>query len=129
MLEVIIFGFDEKIKSYLDKFAEANDVFKDKYENSGKTIKGCCKYITDKMREIASKSGASRGCLQVEDDVVYQMAVEYFEEDAIKEEKPKEKPTEKPAAPTEPKCAKLAKDKKEKEKAQEKGQLLELSLF
>lgn len=101
MIVVPIFGFTEKIKWYLDTLAEKDEAFKAKYENTEKTIDGCCKRITNYVREsihAVRENGMSCGGVQIDDDTVYQLAVQYFVDDTIVEEKPKPKAEPKPKA-------------------------------
>ena len=144
MLAVIVTGLEESLKRYLKEYAECNEPFADKYKNSGKTDKGCYNYIVGKVKELITASGAkgSGGC-QIEDDVVYAIAVEYFMNDDIKETKPApaapkaEKKANKATKETEQadgtpqviKSLKLPKSKAEEKKAKAQGQLLQLDLF
>ena len=65
--------FENTIKAHLDKVAEGDAVFAEKYSPEG--IKGCCKYI---MAEAKKK--AQNGCAVIADEEVYGWAVHYFDE-------------------------------------------------
>lgn len=119
---------EEAIKAYLDQFAAEDAAFALVYPSTSKTIEGCCRYIYKHYEEEARKANHAR-CLAVADADVYGLAVTYFEEESIKEEKPTAKPTEKPAAkqvkfvkPTEKPTAKPT-------KAQPKAKFVQLELF
>lgn len=75
---------DTRLKDYLDERAAQDPVFAIKYQTSGKTIEGCLKYITDEARKAAS--GKNSFCAT--DESVFGLAVHYFDEDSIKEQKP-----------------------------------------
>lgn len=74
-------AFENTIKAHLDKVAETDAVFAEKYNPEG--IAGCCKYIT-----AEAKKRAQNGCAIIADEEVYGWAVHYFDEglDAPKEE-------------------------------------------
>ena len=65
--------FENTIKAHLDKVAETDAVFAEKYSPEG--IKGCCKYITAK-----AKKKAQNGCAIIADEEVYGWAIHYFDE-------------------------------------------------
>lgn len=75
--------FEKTIKAHLDKVAETDAAFAEKYNPEG--IAGCCKYIT-----AEAKKRAQNGCAIIADEEVYGWAVHYFDEglDAPKEEIP-----------------------------------------
>lgn len=137
---LVIYGFEEKVKAFLDSYAKSDETFGKKYAETEKTIKGCCSYVTKIVREqIMSQFKPSYGgnIGQIEDDAVYQMAITYFMEDSIKEEKKKESTTPKPSASTTSKGTKVAKiptdqsgeEKKKEEKKSGEQKLVQLSLF
>lgn len=78
--------FKDIIKNHLDKMAEQDFCFAEKYKNEKKTLDGCCKYIYEQAKK--KKSG---NCAAVQDDVVYGWAVHYYMEDNIKPEPIKER--------------------------------------
>ena len=111
--------FKECIKRHLDKMAQQDFAFAERYKSEKKSLDQCCKYI---MSE--AKKQAKNGCAAVEDSIVYGWAVHYYQEDDVviektnihqvvtpKADKPKvEKPKEiKPIKA-------LVKDKSDKEK-------------
>lgn len=111
--------FKQTIKAYLDKMAQQDFAFAERYKSEKKSLDQCCKYI---MSE--AKKQAKNGCAAVEDSIVYGWAVHYYQEDDVviektnihqvvtpKADKPKvEKPKEiKPIKA-------LVKDKSDKEK-------------
>jgi hypothetical protein len=121
---------EEAIKAYLDQFAAEDAAFALVYPSTSKTIEGCCRYIYKHYEEEARKANHAR-CLAVADADVYGLAVTYFEEDSIKEEKPAEKP-----APVKAPAAKEVKFVKPTEKptakptkAQPKAKFVQLELF
>ena len=111
--------FKQTIKAHLDKMAQQDFAFAERYKSEKKSLDQCCKYI---MSE--AKKQAKNGCAAVEDSIVYGWAVHYYQEDDVviektnihqvvtpKADKPKvEKPKEiKPIKA-------LVKDKSDKEK-------------
>ncbi len=75
-------SFQDTIKAYLDKRAEEDSLFAVTYAKENKNIKDCCSYITSQ-----AKKQASNGCAAISDDVVFDWAVHYYDEDDIKVEK------------------------------------------
>lgn len=121
---------EEAIKAYLDNFAKQDTAFAAVYPSDTKTIEGCCRYIYKHYEEIARKANHARH-LAVRDEEVYSLAVTYFEEDSIKEEKPEPKPEApkaefKPAKTTKPATASSASAPKEEGK---KAKFVQLELF
>lgn len=80
-------SMEQAIKIYLDKRAKEDSLFAEVYKKANKSIKGCCKYIYSKARELA-KGGNAVG---VDDETVYGWAVHYYDEDNIKVEDVKER--------------------------------------
>lgn len=80
-------SMEQAIKIYLDKRAKEDSLFAEVYKKANKSIKGCCKYIYSKARELA-KGGNAVG---VDDATVYGWAVHYYDEDNIKVEDVKER--------------------------------------
>lgn len=66
------------IKTYLDNRAAEDPQFAARYANPKKSIDECCKYITG---EAYAK--AKNGTAVLSDEVVYGMAVHYYDEDNI----------------------------------------------
>lgn len=73
-------SFEETLKIYLDKYAENDKTFAEKYNGSGKTVGGCAKWIMAEARK-----NAVNGCCAWADAEVYGKAVHYFDEEDIKE--------------------------------------------
>jgi hypothetical protein len=70
--------FNETIKAYLDQRAETDALFAEKYKNPKKSIEACCRYIVGEAHAQA-KDGAA----VLSDEVVYGMAVHYYDEEDI----------------------------------------------
>jgi site-specific recombinase XerD len=90
--------FQECIKRHLDKMAQQDFAFAERYKLESKNLNSCCDYIRSE-----AKKHAKAGCAAIEDAVVYGWAVHYYMEDSVKidttaqakvvapkEEKPKE---------------------------------------
>lgn len=121
-------SMEQAIKIYLDKRAKEDSLFAEVYKKANKSIKGCCKYIYSKARELA-KGGNAVG---VDDATVYGWAVHYYDEDNIKVEDVKERvEVVAPAAVQEPvKKEKPVKQKPARKKTkQELFDERQLSLF
>lgn len=73
---------EEIIRKYLAQRSLTDSSVARNMNKPGKTIKGCCAYITEQARKAAKNNVA-----MIEDDVVYGWAVHYFDEDNLKEEK------------------------------------------
>ena len=71
--------FKECIKRHLDKMAQQDFAFAERYKSEKKSLDQCCKYI---MSE--AKKQAKNGCAAVEDSIVYGWAVHYYMEDSVK---------------------------------------------
>lgn len=69
----------ERIKDYLDRRAATDSQFAAAYAKPQKTIDGCIAHICAKVR----KSGKT----MLSDDEVFGWAVDYYDEDTIKDEK------------------------------------------
>ena len=78
--------FKDIIKAHLDKMAQQDFAFAERYKAEGKTLDKCINYITSQARKQAKGGGA-----YVEDAVVYGWAVHYYQEDDKDLELPKEK--------------------------------------
>ena len=72
-------GFKEIIKRHLDKMAQQDFAFAERYKDEKKSLDECVKYI---MAE--AKKQAKNGCAAIEDAVVYGWAVHYYQEENIK---------------------------------------------
>lgn len=67
--------FKNTIKSYLDKRAQEDPLFSEKYSNEKKNIDDCVTYILNTVQ--------TTGCNGFTDDEVYGMAVHYYDEESI----------------------------------------------
>lgn len=70
--------FEEAIKAYLDQRASSDPLFAQSYAKENKSIEECCRYIIGE----ASKQ-RDGNCAIISDDVVFGMAVHYYDEDDI----------------------------------------------
>lgn len=77
--EVKMTPFQLALKSYLDEYASKDDLFAAKYANKDKTIAKCSAYIIGE----AKKQKDSGNVVVLSDEVVYGMAVHYYEEDDV----------------------------------------------
>ena len=71
--------FKQTIKAHLDKMAQQDFAFAERYKDEKKSLDECVKYI---MGE--AKKQAKNGCAAIEDAVVYGWAVHYYQEENIK---------------------------------------------
>lgn len=71
--------FQLTLKKYLDNYAQRDELFAFKYGNKDKSIAKCAAYI---IGEAQKQKGAD-GCAVLSDEVVYGLAVHYYEEDEI----------------------------------------------
>ncbi len=112
--------FKDCIKAHLDKMAQQDFAFAERYKLESKSIDNCCKYIMAK-----AKKQAKGGCAAVEDAIVFGWAVHYYMEEEVKTEEVEAKvvapQTEKPKDIKPIKA--LVKDKESKNKC------IELDLF
>lgn len=69
---------EHRVKDYLDDFARKDKQFAKKYQQSGKTIKGCFAYILNQARKMGSQAFC-------DDSEVFNWAVHYYDEDRISE--------------------------------------------
>jgi len=67
--------FKNTIKSYLDKRAQEDPLFSEKYSNEKKNIDDCVTYILNTVQKT--------GCNGFTDDEVYGMAVHYYDEESV----------------------------------------------
>lgn len=67
--------FENIIKGYIEKACQSDEVLAKKYEDSGKDIEGCCKYIKSE-----AKKKAKNGCAVISDAEVFGWAIHYFDE-------------------------------------------------
>lgn len=95
------------IKTYLDNRAAEDPQFAERYANPKKSIDECCKYITG---EAYAK--AKNGTAVLSDEVVYSMAVHYYDEDNIDI---KSTPSARTSAPPQAKLSKADKEKLRKQ--------------
>ena len=105
--------FKEIIKRHLDKMAQQDFAFAERYKDEKKSLDKCIQYITSQ-----AKKQAKGNCAAIEDAVVYGWAVHYYQEENIKVEEVKAKVvTPKVEKPKEIKPIKaLVKDKKNESK-------------
>lgn len=78
-------SFQEAIKNYLDELAEKDKLFAKTYKKKNKSIEECCNYITQQIQKSRKKGET---CVAVPDDVVFNLAVHYYDEDNIEKLKP-----------------------------------------
>jgi len=71
--------FKEIIKAHLDKMAQQDFAFAERYKLESKNLNSCCDYIRSE-----AKKHAKAGCAAIEDAVVYGWAVHYYMEDSVK---------------------------------------------
>jgi site-specific recombinase XerD len=71
--------FKEIIKRHLDKMAQQDFAFAERYKLESKNLNSCCDYI-----RTQAKKHAEEGCAAIEDAVVYGWAVHYYMEDSVK---------------------------------------------
>lgn len=69
--------FEQTIKAYLDKRAETDSLFAEKYRNEKKNIAECCKFIISEVHKM-NVNGLS-------DDEVFGLAVHYYDEENVGE--------------------------------------------
>ena len=119
--------FKNIIKAHLDKMAQQDFSFAERYKLESKSLDKCIQYIKSQAQKQAKQGFAA-----IEDDVVYGWAVHYYQEDDIKvdekvkakvitpktEKKPKEVAKKQEIKPIKA----LVKDKKE-------NKCVELDLF
>lgn len=126
---------ENAIKAHLDDFSSKDTAFAAKYNLSGKTVKGCVKYIVSELQKVAQKERGSSSvyCMAPSREKVFGMAVHYFDEDSIKEctEEPKARvmvstSANKPMRPDNTETTKAPTTKKQKDSDILEGQL---SLF
>lgn len=67
--------FEQTIKAYLDKRAETDSLFEEKYRNDKKNIAECCKFIISEVHKM-NVNGLS-------DDEVFGLAVHYYDEENV----------------------------------------------
>lgn len=71
--------FKETIKAYLDRRAAEDSQFAASYAKEGKSLDGCIAYILNTV-QASGRNGFA-------DEEIYGMAVHYYDEDDIKEQK------------------------------------------
>ena len=82
----MIMDFKEIIKRHLDKMAQQDFAFAERYKDEKKSLDKCIQYITSQAKK-KTKSGG----VWLEDAVVFGWAVHYYMEDDVKVEPVKEK--------------------------------------
>lgn len=71
--------FKNIIKAHLDKMAQQDFSFAERYKLENKSLDKCIQYIKSQAQKQAKQGFAA-----IEDDVVYGWAVHYYQEDDIK---------------------------------------------
>ena len=71
--------FKQIIKNHLDKMAQQDFAFAERYKDEKKSLDECIKYIT-----AEAKKKIKNGGVWLEDDVVFGWAVHYYQEENIK---------------------------------------------
>ena len=103
--------FKEIVKRHLDKMAQQDFAFAERYKLESKNLDSCLAYIKSE-----AKKQAKNGCAAIEDAVVYGWAVHYYQEDNVVVKETKAKVVT-PSKPKEIKPIKaLVKDKKDDNK-------------
>ena len=107
-------SFKDIIKEHLDKMAQQDAAFAERYNLKEKTLDNCIKYIFSEAQK--QKEG---NCAAIEDAVVFGWAVHYYQEDnlkideakaTVKYSKPDKKKSDKPNKEIKPVKA-IVKDK------------------
>lgn len=99
--------FKQIIKAHLDKMAQQDFAFAERYKDEKKSLDECIKYIFSQAEK--KKSG---NCAAIEDSVVYGWAVHYYQEEKIEIKKTNVKKVVTPSKKAEVKTIKaLVKDK------------------
>lgn len=70
--------FKQIIKAHLDKMAQQDFAFAERYKLESKNLDSCIAYIKSQ-----AKKQAKNGCAAIEDAVVYGWAVHYYQEDSV----------------------------------------------
>lgn len=110
------------IQDYLDKFAQQDQVFAEKYKDPSHSMDGCMEYIRSQARKQAVG-----GCAMIEDSVVFGWATHYFDE-PVNKPAPAKNDGIKAQTIIEAKKAPTT-AQKETAKPEEKKQYVQLSLF
>ena len=77
-------SFKQTIQSYLDKRAKSDELFAVAYRKKNKSIDECLAYIMgEALKESSTISSGVKGC-GMDNDLVFGMAVHYYDEDDIK---------------------------------------------
>lgn len=69
-------AFEAVIKNYLDNRASTDKLFEARYRNEKKSIKECCSFILETVKDMTSN-----GCIGLPDEEVFSMAVHYYDEE------------------------------------------------
>lgn len=72
-------AFQDIIKAYLDRFAQDDYMFAEKYRNPNKSIEECCNFIASSVQKM--------GVCGLDDAEVYGLAVHYYDEADITADK------------------------------------------
>ena len=77
-------SFKQTIQSYLDNRAKSDELFAIAYRKENKNIDECLAYIMgEALKESSTISSGVKGC-GMDNDIVFGMAVHYYDEDDIK---------------------------------------------
>lgn len=76
---MIMADFKNIIKAHLDKMAQQDFAFAERYKLESKSLDKCIQYIKSQAQKQAKQGFAA-----IEDDVVYGWAVHYYQEDDVK---------------------------------------------
>lgn len=77
-------SLENVIKSYLDERAKTDELFAKSYAKPNKSLKECLAYIFgEALKNSNAVIPGAKGCV-IDNDVVYGMAVHYYDEDDIK---------------------------------------------
>lgn len=69
-------AFQDIIKAYLDRFAQDDEMFAEKYRNPNKSIEECCNFIASTVQKM--------NVCGLDDAEVFGLAVHYYDEEDIK---------------------------------------------
>lgn len=80
-------SFKNTIKSYLDERARTDELFAKSYEKPNKSLDECCNYILGEVLKSSTSISPRVKFTDMKEDIMYGMAVHYYDEDDIKIEK------------------------------------------
>ena len=116
--------FKQAIKAHLERMAQQDFAFAERYNNKNKSLDECIKYI---MSE--AKKQAKNGSAAIEDAVVYGWAVHYYQEDNVKVDKNVNAKVVAPKAEKPKEVAKVAAIKPAKVTKRTENKCIQLDLF